>query len=157
VPLCVCVYLYWYFGPPCVSWSVSIWVINCHLGFPWLLVFQGVCVCACALVCMRYICFPGFNSCEVCSGWVSCCHRCLTCFKGLCCVCTQVSGSMVSNWPWCEFWTCVLWFLVYIFFIPQFFETPDDGQSPKVQFVQYQHTVVRILQKLWKLKFKCKI
>jgi hypothetical protein len=33
-------------------------------------------------------------------------------------------------------------------FIPQFFETPDDGQSPKVQFVQYQHTIVRILQKL---------
>jgi hypothetical protein len=25
-----------------------------------------------------------FNSCEVCSGWVTCCHRCLTCFKGLC-------------------------------------------------------------------------
>jgi hypothetical protein len=36
------------------------------------------------LVCMRYLCFPGFNSCEVCSGWVTCCHRCLTCFKGLC-------------------------------------------------------------------------
>jgi hypothetical protein len=71
---------------------------NCHLGlFPWLLVFQGVCGCACALVCMRYLCFPSFNSCEVCSGWVICCHRCLTCFKGLCCVCTQVSGSVVSN------------------------------------------------------------
>jgi hypothetical protein len=26
--------------------------------------------------------------------------------------------------------------------------TPDDGKSPKVQFVQYQHTIVRILQKL---------
>jgi hypothetical protein len=36
-------------------WTLSTWV------FPWLLVFQGVCGCACALVCMRYLCFPGFN------------------------------------------------------------------------------------------------
>jgi hypothetical protein len=86
--------------------------------FPRLLVFQGVCGCACALVCMRYLCFPGFNSCEVCSGWVICCHRCLTCFKGLCCVCSQVSGSVVSNWPLCEFWMCVLWFFgIYILFL----------------------------------------
>jgi hypothetical protein len=57
-------------------------------------------------------------SCEVCSGWVTYCHRCLTCFKGLCCVCTQVSGSVVSNWPRCEFWTCVLWFFgIYILFL----------------------------------------
>jgi hypothetical protein len=60
----------------------------------------------------------GFNSCEVCSGWVTYCHRCLTCLKGLCCVCTQVSGSAVSNWPLCEFWTCVLWFFgIYILFL----------------------------------------
>jgi hypothetical protein len=25
-----------------------------------------------------------FMSCEVCSDWVTYCHRCLTCFKGLC-------------------------------------------------------------------------
>jgi hypothetical protein len=31
---------------------------------------------------------------------------------------------------YCDFW--------YIYFIPQFFETPDDGLSPKVQFVQVQ-------------------
>jgi hypothetical protein len=53
--------LYWYFGPPCVLWSVSSCVTNCHLGFfPWLLVFQGVCGCACALVFMQFLCFLGF-------------------------------------------------------------------------------------------------
>jgi hypothetical protein len=77
--------------------------------------------CACALVCMRYLFFPRFSSCEVCSGWVICCHRCLTCFKGLCCVCTQVSGSVVSNLHLCEFWMCVLWFFGIYIFIPQFF------------------------------------
>jgi hypothetical protein len=118
VLLCFCVYLYWYFDPPCVFWSVSSCITNCHLGyFTWLLVFQCVCWCACALVCVRYLCFPGFNTCEVCSGWVICCHRCLTFFKCLCCVCTQVSGSVVSNWPLCEFWSCVLWFFgIYILF-----------------------------------------
>jgi hypothetical protein len=106
-------------APPCVFWSASSCVTNCHLGFfPWLLVFQGVSGCACALVCVRYLCFPGFSSCEVCSGWVTYCHRCLTCLKGLCCVCTQVSGSVVSNWPLCEFWTRVLWFFgIYILFL----------------------------------------
>jgi hypothetical protein len=29
---------------------------------------------------------------------------------------------------------CDIW---YIFLIPQFFETPEDEYSPKVQFVQY--------------------
>jgi hypothetical protein len=55
------------------------------------------------------------------------------------CVCTQVSGSVVSNWPLCEFCGhvyCDIWY-IYIFLIPQFFETPDDGKSPKVQFVQW--------------------
>jgi hypothetical protein len=33
IHLCVCVYLYWYFGPPCVFLSVSSCVTNCHLGF----------------------------------------------------------------------------------------------------------------------------
>jgi hypothetical protein len=62
--------------------------------------------------------YPSSGVCEVCSGWVICCHRCLTCFKGLCCVCTQVSGSVVSNWPLCAFWTCVLWFFgIYILFL----------------------------------------
>jgi hypothetical protein len=104
------------------------------------------------LVFMRYLCFPGFNSCEVCSGWVICCPLCLSCFKCLCCVCTQVSGSVVSNWPLCEFWTCVLWFFGIYIYISQFFETPDDGWSPKAQFVQYQHTIVRILQKLFMIR-----
>jgi hypothetical protein len=31
-----------------------------HLGFLWLLVFRGVCGCACALVCMHFLCFLGF-------------------------------------------------------------------------------------------------
>jgi hypothetical protein len=99
--------------------------------FPWLLVFQCVCGCACALVCMRYMCFPGFNSYEVCSGWVICYHLCLTCFKVLCCVCTHVSGSVVSNWPWCEFWTVYCDFLVYIFYSSIFLrhQTMDKVQK----------------------------
>jgi hypothetical protein len=47
----------------------------------------------------------------------------LTCFKGLCCVCTQVSGSVVSNWPLCEFWTCVLWFFWYTYLFLNFWDT----------------------------------
>jgi hypothetical protein len=31
-----------------------------HLGFFWLLVFRGVCGCACALVCMQFLCLLGF-------------------------------------------------------------------------------------------------
>jgi hypothetical protein len=45
----------------------------------------------------------------------------------LCMPLSIVSGSVVSNWPLCEFWTCVWWFFWYTYFIPQFFETPDDG------------------------------
>jgi hypothetical protein len=104
-------------GPPFCHWGPSV---------------SGVCGCASALVCMRYLCFPGFNSCEVCSGWVISCHRCLTCLKGLCCVCTQVSGSVVSNWPLCEFWTCVLWFFWYIYFYSSIFlrhQTMDKVQK----------------------------
>jgi hypothetical protein len=36
---------------------------------------------------------------------------------------------------------CDIW---YIFLIPQFFEIPDDGYSPKVQFVQNM-TVLLVL------------
>jgi hypothetical protein len=43
----------------------------------------------------------------------------------------EVSGSVVSNWPLCEFWTCVLWFFWYTYFIPQFFETPDEDNVQK--------------------------
>jgi hypothetical protein len=42
------VYLYWYFGPPCVFWSVSSCVTNCHLGFSLASSVPGcmwVCVC----------------------------------------------------------------------------------------------------------------
>jgi hypothetical protein len=56
--------------------------------------------------------------------------------QGFMCVCTQVSGSVVSNWPLREFCGRVYCDIWYIFLIPQFFETPDDGWSPKVQFVQ---------------------
>jgi hypothetical protein len=50
--------------------------------------------------------------------------------QGFMCVCTQVSGSVVSNWPLCEFCGCVYCDIWYIFLIPQFclvFEAPDDG------------------------------
>jgi len=30
------------------------------MGYFWLLVFRGVCGCACALVCMQFLCFLGF-------------------------------------------------------------------------------------------------
>jgi hypothetical protein len=86
VLLCVCVYLYWYyFGPPCVMWSVSSCVTNCHLGFSLASSVSGcVWVCVC-LGLYAIVVFPRFfNSCEVCSGWVTYCHWCLTCFKGLC-------------------------------------------------------------------------
>jgi hypothetical protein len=47
------------------------------------------------------------------------------------CVCTQVSGSVVSNWPLCEFWTCVLWFFVYIYLFLNFLrhQTMDKVQK----------------------------
>jgi fatty acid desaturase len=62
----VCI-LYWYFGPPCMLWSVNSCVTNCHLGFfPWLLVFLGcVWVCMC-LGLYAILVFPRFfKSCEV--------------------------------------------------------------------------------------------
>jgi hypothetical protein len=41
-----------------------------------------VCVC---LGLYTILVFPRFfKSCEVCSGWVTYCHQCLTCFKGSC-------------------------------------------------------------------------
>jgi hypothetical protein len=51
--------------------------------------------------------------------------------QGFMCLCTQVSGSVVSNWPLCEFWTCVLWFLVYIFLFLNFLrhQTMDKVQK----------------------------
>jgi hypothetical protein len=38
-----------------------------HLGFFWLLVLRGVCGCACALVCMQFLCFLGFLSAVKCA------------------------------------------------------------------------------------------
>jgi hypothetical protein len=124
--VCHCVFVFNYIGILAPLASFCLWVAVSLIAtwvFPWLLEYQGVCGCACALVCIRYLCFPGFQSCEVCSGWATYCHRCLTCFKGLCCVCTQVSGSVVSNWPLCEFWTCIVVFLVYIFYSSIFWDT----------------------------------
>jgi hypothetical protein len=51
--------------------------------------------------------------------------------QGFMCVCTQVSGSVVSNWPLCEFCgraDCDIW---YIFLIPQFLrhQTMDKVQK----------------------------
>jgi hypothetical protein len=123
----VCIYICILAPLACFGVWAAVSLIATWVFFPWLLLFQGVCVCALALVCIRFLCFPGFNSCEVCSGWVICCHRCLTCFKVLCCVCTQVSVFVVSNLPLCEFWTCGLWFFGIYIFIPQFLGTTDDG------------------------------
>jgi len=42
---------------------------------------------------------------------------------------------------------CDIW---YIFLIPQFLETPDDGYSPKVQFVQCRLNVSPIsIRMVW--------
>jgi hypothetical protein len=51
--------------------------------------------------------------------------------QGFMCVCTQVSGSEVSNWPLCEFCGRVYCDIWYIFLIPQFFETPDVDKVQK--------------------------
>jgi hypothetical protein len=40
--------------------------------------------------------------------------------QGFMCVCTQVSDSVVSNWPLCEFCGRVYCDIWYIFLIPQF-------------------------------------
>jgi hypothetical protein len=68
------------------------------------------------LVCMQYLCFLGFY--ELWSvQWLG--HLLPPVYgllQGFMCVCTQVSCSVVSNWSLCDFlWTCVLWYLVYIF------------------------------------------
>jgi hypothetical protein len=50
--------------------------------------------------------------------------------QGFMCVCAQVSCSVVSNSPLCEFCGCVYCDISSVFLIPQFclfFETPDDG------------------------------
>jgi hypothetical protein len=66
--VCHCVVvcnLYWYFGPPSLFACCGLWVavsLISHLGFFWLLMFRGVCGCACALVCMQFLCFLGFLS-----------------------------------------------------------------------------------------------
>jgi hypothetical protein len=51
-----------------------------HLGFLWLLVFRGVCECACALVCMQFLYSLGFLCAVKCAvaGSLIACHLCLT-------------------------------------------------------------------------------
>jgi hypothetical protein len=104
--VCHCVFvcvLYWYFGPLCVLWFVSSCVANCHLGFFWLLVFRGVCGCACALVCMQYLCFLGFLCAVKCAVAGSLTATCVWLASRVCvCVCTQVSHSVASNWSLCD-------------------------------------------------------
>jgi hypothetical protein len=121
VRLCVCEYFILVFWPPCTLWFVSRCVINCHLDFVWLLMFQGwVWVCVCLgmysiLVSPRFLCAVKFAV----SG--SLIAICVWLDSRFMCGCAQVSCSVVSNWP-CVIclWTCVLWYLVYIFLIPQF-------------------------------------
>jgi hypothetical protein len=56
-------------------------------------------------------------SCEVCSGLLPLVSDLL---QGFMCVCAQVSCSVVSNWPLCEFCGCVYCDILSIFLIPQF-------------------------------------
>jgi hypothetical protein len=112
--MCLCGFYIGIWAPlACCGLWVAVSLIATRVFFPWLLVFQDVCGCACALVCMQFLCVPRFfMCCEVCSGWVTYCHRCLTCFKGLC-----VSGSVVSNWSLCDLFVdvCIVIFGIYIF------------------------------------------
>jgi hypothetical protein len=69
-----------------------------HLSFLWLLVFRGVCGCACALVCMQFLCFLGFYVLWS-VQWLG--HLLPPVFdwlQGFMCVCAQVSCSVISNW-----------------------------------------------------------
>jgi hypothetical protein len=88
--------------------------------FPWLLVIQGVCGCACALVCMQYLCFLGFLwavKCAVAGSLIA--TSVWLASRVYVCVCTQVSCSVVSNWPLCDFCGCVYCDILSIFLILQ--------------------------------------
>jgi hypothetical protein len=50
----------------CCGLWVAVPLIS-HLGFFWLLVFRCVCGCACALVCIQFLCFLGFLSDVMCA------------------------------------------------------------------------------------------
>jgi hypothetical protein len=79
---------------------------------------KGVCGCACALVCMQFLCFLGF----------SCAVKCAVAGS---LIATGVSCSVVSNWPLCEFCGRVYCDLLSIFLILQFlrYQTMDKVQK----------------------------
>jgi hypothetical protein len=61
--------------------------------------------------------------------------------QGFMCVCTQVSGSVVSNWALCEFCGRVYCDIWYIFLIPQFLrhqtmDTVQKHNSSKSQWLK---------------------
>jgi hypothetical protein len=69
--LCLCAIVCIYIGIlaplACCGLWVAVSLIATWVLFPWLLVFQGVCGCACALVCMQFLCFPGFLTAVTCA------------------------------------------------------------------------------------------
>jgi hypothetical protein len=128
--VCLCVFYIGILAPlACCGLWVAVSLIATWV-FPRLLVFQGcmwVCMC---LGLYAILVFPRFY--ELWSvQWLG--HLLppvSDLLQGLMCVCAQVSCSVVSNWPLCDFlWTCVLWYFVYIFNSSILFvlETPDDG------------------------------
>jgi hypothetical protein len=89
-------------------------VSRLHPGVFWLLVFKCVCGCACALVCMQFLCFIFFKCCRIFSGCITCCHMCLA---SRVCVCAPRKYALwLVIYP-CVIclWTCVLWSSVYNF------------------------------------------
>jgi hypothetical protein len=75
---------YKYYNLLFISICFSLW---CHVGVSLASSVSGcvwVWVCVCLGLYAILVFSQVFNSCEVCSGWVTYCHRCLTCFKGLC-------------------------------------------------------------------------
>jgi hypothetical protein len=84
-----------------------------------------VCVC---LGLYAILVFPRFfMSCEVCSGWVTYCHWCLTCFKGLWVYAPREVALWLVIDPCVNFCGRVYCDILSIFLIPLFCETPDDG------------------------------
>jgi hypothetical protein len=96
------------------SHLIATWV------FPWLLVFQGVCGCACALFCMQYLCFLEFYVLFSVQWLGQLLPPVSDLLQGFMCVRAQLSCSVVSNWPLCDFCGRVYWDILYIFLIPQF-------------------------------------
>jgi hypothetical protein len=97
------------------SISFNVYVCVCGCVCVWS------CTSACALVCMRYLCFLGFYKLWSVQWLGHLLPPVSDLLQDFMCVCPQVSGFVVSNWSLCEFCGHVYCDIWYIFSIPQFF------------------------------------